>query len=97
MIAMTKRPHENNLPWTGAGLEDDLAGFVVELPPWGFGVGIGGGGFGTTLANMSLSPPLPHPPSGSTLVAPPLGPPPIPTPSVIFLLTLKLSNLLTLK
>jgi len=103
MTAMTERPNENNLPWAEAGragLEEVWVGVAMTLPLFegSFRGPVGDtDGFGTTLENLSLSSPLPHPPSGSTLVAPPLGPPPIPTPPVIFSLTLKLSNLLTLK
>jgi len=97
--AITKRPNENNLPWAGAGLKEALDGRAVEVTfegPDGEAE-LDFCGLGTTFANISLSPPLAHPPSGSTLVAPPVGPPPIPTPPVMFSLTLKLSNLLTLK
>jgi len=102
MTAVTKRPNENNLLWAIAGLEVALDGGVVARGVLPF-EGPGGGlvlvpGFGMyALLNLFLSSALAHPPSGSTLVAPPVGPPPIPTPPVIFPLTLKLSNLLTLK
>ena len=97
MTAVTKRPNENNLPWAVAGPEAALDGRGVGVLLEGL---IGGLllGFGVyALLNLFLSSALVHPPSGSTLVAPPVGPPPIPTPPVIFPLTLKLSNLLTLK